>query len=964
MDFDNEHIGLIENCRARLQSLVKVGPALDHLPSLDHTVKERIRNVARAEGDRRAVNELIDAVLHKPRGPGWFREFVDSLSNAGCRHAADYMDDNPPPPEVEAHNDQCVRLVELLAPSLLDMKTLEVASKCVSSGILQGDDLEQVNAECVNHGNICGARELLRRIVKSPPGWFSDFLLVLRDTDHHFLYRELSGLTKEEDEDGAQREEEEVVPRDKEEVVVPQEKEEEVVPQEKEEEVVTQEKEEEVVPQENEEEVVPQEEEVVPQEEEEEEDEKEISLRDYQMEVAAPALAGENILICLPTGSGKTRVAVYVAREHLDARRMAGLPGKVVVLVNKVPLVEQHYSQEFGPFLKRHYSVCRVSGNLPLKVSFTETVRRNQVIICTAQILENHLEKTDNEDDERVELSDVTLMVIDECHHTQKGGVYNHIMMRYLKQKHRNAQLLKQGKTSVPIPQILGLTASPGVGGANKSTKICANLDARKIMTRSDADIKELYKKVAIVEKRIKDPFGDVIKNIMSDIHAHANLQTSFDFGTQKYEQWVVQREYNAAKEEDQKVRVCAEHLRRYNEGLQLSNVIRMCDALEVLSNFQEEEKKKKEAPEEEMPIQITETERFLCNLFREKEEELQRLVKMPQFENNSLSTLRVQILKEFTNRDKARGIVFTKTRRSAMALTQWVQGNPKNHDVGVRAHYVIGGGDQSVVKPMTAAEQKDVLNRFRLGDVNLLIATTVAEEGLDISQCNFVIRYGLVTNEISMIQAQGRARAENSSYTLVDVPDSGVVEKEFVNEVREKMMYKAIAKIKKMDPEEFNNKISTFQFEAMQERRMLMVRKKNKKMKSDSPSMVSFSCRGCNKMICTGEEIEIIGQMHRVVVSKQFKDHYNKKENTSLQGRLVEYETNLFVTCNVCGQRWGSMMMYHGMELPSLHVKNLVVTYKDQKISKCSRWHELEVLFPAFDLAAHVSLLDPDDSD
>ncbi len=50
-------------------------------------------------------------------------------------------------------------------------------------------------------------------------------------------------------------------------------------------------------------------------------------------------------------------------------------------------------------------------------------------------------------------------------------------------------------------------------------------------------------------------------------------------------------------------------------------------------------------------------------------------------------------------------------------------------------------------------AEREDVLTKFRSGEVNLLIATTVAEEGLDIAACNFVIRYGLVTNEISMIQ-------------------------------------------------------------------------------------------------------------------------------------------------------------------------------------------------------------------
>lgn len=67
--------------------------------------------------------------------------------------------------------------------------------------------------------------------------------------------------------------------------------------------------------------------------------------------------------------------------------------------------------------------------------------------------------------------ADLTLMIIDECHHTQKGEVYNHIMMRYLKQKHKNIRLKKEQKQVVPLPQILGLTASPGVGLAKKTDK-------------------------------------------------------------------------------------------------------------------------------------------------------------------------------------------------------------------------------------------------------------------------------------------------------------------------------------------------------------------------------------------------------------------------------------------------------------------------------------------------------------
>lgn len=74
-----------------------------------------------------------------------------------------------------------------------------------------------------------------------------------------------------------------------------------------------------------------------------------------------------------------------------------------------------------------------------------------------------------------------------------------------------------------------------------------------------------------------------------------------------------------------------------------------------------------------------------------------------PHYENKSLSKLRTKILQEFSTRFDARGIIFTKTRRGAIALTQWIQENSKFADMDVKAAYVIGGGDQSVVKPMTA---------------------------------------------------------------------------------------------------------------------------------------------------------------------------------------------------------------------------------------------------------------------
>ncbi|XP_078142033.1 interferon-induced helicase C domain-containing protein 1 isoform X2 [Centroberyx gerrardi] len=972
---DNASVSLIETFRPRLRKLIQVEPVLDLILSIDNEQKELIRNKAKTESKLMAADLLINTVIKTPHHDGWFREFVDALSNGGCQHAADYME-KPPNPEVEAENDHCVRLIELLSPSLLDMKTADVCQHCFSEDILSQEDADIIKAATTNNGAIVGARELLGRIVRGRPGWYSTFLKVLRDTEHGDLFLELTGGTQDSDNkenDGLLPMTDKHTGGDVATEEGPAGAERSATP--------------EYLDCSTTEETVDEAPDLYNAEGAEPSQQPnsldplqpdgngkagaaggpkkaDIVLRDYQMDVAQPALEGKNIIICLPTGSGKTRVAVYITKEHLDRRKKEGQSRKVVVLVNKVPLVEQHYSKEFCPFLEPTYKVERVSGDSQLKISFTEIVKKNDVIICTAQILENYLERSNNGEDEGVYLRDLTLIVIDECHHTKKGEVYNHIMMRYLKQKHKNARLKKEQKKPMAIPQILGLTASPGVGGANRMEKaeehilrICANLDAYKIMTRSLGEFKkEPYKIIATVEEREQDPFGDVIKKIMNAIHAHADLNPSCDLGSQNYEQWVVQKERNAAKEEDQKVRVCAEHLRQYSEGLELSNTIRMRDAFGFLNKYQEEEMKRKVAPEEEEPIQITDTERFLFNLFKENKEELQALAKRPEFENNSLSKLRISILREFTSRDRARGIIFTKTRRSAIALSQWIQENPKFAEVDVKASHVIGGGDQSVVKPMTSAEQKDVLNKFRDGEVNLLIATTVAEEGLDIPECNFVVRYGLVTNEISMMQAEGRGRAADSSYTLVQVKGSGVAEKESVNEYRKDMMTKAIAKIKSMNQAEYDKRIMEFQIQAVLEEKLRMTMKKKQGMKNVSPSEVKFSCRGCNKHVCTGDDIQIIERMHRVNVSTQFRELFIQRENTSLQMRLLDYETNGFISCKDCGQRWGSMMFYRGIECPCLHVKNFVVMYSGKKNSKCTTWSELAYIqFSAFDYIEHA---------
>ena len=69
----------------------------------------------------------------------------------------------------------------------------------------------------------------------------------------------------------------------------------------------------------------------------------------------------------------------------------------------------------------------------------------------------------------------------------------------------------------------------------------------------------------------------------------------------------------------------------------------------------------------------------------------------------------------------------------------------------------VTKNGLTFVTLGMSSRAQQEVVKNFKLGKSRLLIATSVAEEGLDIKECNCVFRYNYTTNEIGRVQAKGQ---------------------------------------------------------------------------------------------------------------------------------------------------------------------------------------------------------------
>nr|CDO19216.1 Melanoma Differentiation-Associated protein 5 [Chiloscyllium griseum] len=1024
---EQQQLMLIDCFRNRLVATIQVEPVLDFITFMKGADKEEIRAMKLQKGNQAAVNLLLTKITRQPPAAGWFGEFITALTEGGCPHAAEYVRLDTDPhgisPSLEAQNDLEVKLIDILSPSLIDkLLPFDISMYCFTGGILTQDDVENILSETKQNGNRAGARKLLSRLVMKPPGWFSTFLGILQKTGHEDLANLLAGNDNSlsETEEPAEEsknvageqlstEEQNNMDNAKPDKIAVEKNEQPpedlyrcpIIEEENNENsrnsdensilsgisVLDQSQNAESVHDLAETSICSSNDsqlengssgvsgdENANSDSDEDSNEKgrqspvpEIRLRDYQQEVAAPALEGKNLIICLPTGSGKTRVAVYITRHHLDKMKLLGKTGKVIVLVNKVPLVDQHFRKEFNPYLKHKYSVSKISGDTQLKISFPQVVRENDIIICTAQILENQLAESNKNDADNLEISDFSLIIIDECHHTQKEGVYKSIMTRYIEQKLNN----KKGIVQVSLPQILGLTASPGVGGAKNRKnaeshiiQICANLDAYKIMTVKEHyaqlkdQVKDPVKKMEIAEERIKDPFGGQIKEMMTKIHTYLGREPTSDFGTQSYEQWIVQKEKSGAKENNRKLRVCAEHLRKYNDALMINDTIRMIDAYNYLTDFYKDEKRKKVMDDDDdVPkSKLDDTDRYLIGLFNERQEKLQMLAGKIENENGKLTKLRTTVLQEFSRKRNSRGIIFTKTRQNAHALHEWIEENEKFKELGIKAHYLTGAGSNSQFKHMTQNEQKEVLNKFHDGDINLLIATTVAEEGLDIKECNFVIRYGLVTNEIAMVQARGRARSDDSTYALVANEGSGVLERESVNVYRELMMYAAIQKVQEMPEEEYKKQIVERQWQNIMEHKLKRRKNLAKIIKSD-PSKVTFHCNTCSKLACSGKDIQVIENMHHVNVTDEFKNLYGQRENKALQEKCLDYQTNQEIYCKNCGQPWGTMMVHRGVDLPCLSIKNFVVVIDEKNVEKNTykKWSEVPFKLPNFDYIRYV---------
>uniref|UniRef100_A0A8U7NSF4 RNA helicase n=1 Tax=Corvus moneduloides TaxID=1196302 RepID=A0A8U7NSF4_CORMO len=559
-----------------------------------------------------------------------------------------------------------------------------------------------------------------------------------------------------------------------------------------------------------------------------------------------------------------------------------------VVLWAQVHLVDQHTEKEFQA-LQDTFKVASISGDTSHKAFFACLVKENDVIICTAQILQNALVST--EEDMHVELTDFSLLVIDECHHTHKDAVYNKIMLRYLQHKLSREQ---------ELPQVLGLTASPGTGGATSFEEavehilqICANLDTEKITSVQDeaqhlqSHVPQPKKQYDLCQERVQDPFGEQLKKMMVQIQQYMEKPgLPWDFGTQIYEQRIVELEKRAAEMFCRKTRVCALHLRKYNDALLINDTVRMIDAFQCLQQFYSAERDEKDP-----------TEQFLIATFEENRARLQALAGDQRYENPRLGKLEGILREHFEPVGASRGIVFTKTRQSAHSLLSWLQTTATLQHI--RATVLTGAGYSNQTRHMT--------------------------------------------------QARGRARAENSVYSVLAKANSREVARELLNEDRVELMKRAIQAVQAMPEQEYNQKIRELQRVAVASWLMKEARISERRQLHD-PDAVRLYCVNCNMAVCHGSDIRTVEGMHHVNVNPEFRLYYRVSSGKiQFQRTFRDWEPGCRIACSACSQDWGMEMLYRQVKLPILCIKNFVVETPAEK-RRYKKWSAVTFPIKAFD--------------
>jgi ERCC4-related helicase len=448
-----------------------------------------------------------------------------------------------------------------------------------------------------------------------------------------------------------------------------------------------------------------------------------IEKRDYQVNLANQAIK-ENCIVVLPTGLGKTAIALNVIAEYLAK----GTGGALFLAPTRV-LVHQHYE-----FLKANLTlddISLITGEDPIQKR--TKLWSNSVICATPEITKNDLDR------QIVSPEQFNLVVFDEVHRTVGDYAYSGIAERF---ENSSARLI-------------GLTATLP-SEKEKATEILTRLRISSIAERTEdsPDVKpyiqetktewinvELPPELKSIQTLLKLALNERYDTLQKNGIRLAEQQSLS--ALLRIRQFVLSRNRRSAKP--------------------LFTAIRIHYALSILEahgitpflKFCERARKKKGAGVKEL-FEVDPNFTRAVHLAKEAQ-------------SRGIEHSKIPKLKEILESVPGKALIFTSYRDSVDLIFN------KLTEMGVSAGILIGKAGETGLKQK---EQIEAVQKFRDGIFQVLVATRVGEEGLDIAEVNQVIFYDNVPSSIRYIQRRGRTGRKDTGKLVVLIAKNTIDER------------------------------------------------------------------------------------------------------------------------------------------------------------------------------------------
>ncbi len=490
-----------------------------------------------------------------------------------------------------------------------------------------------------------------------------------------------------------------------------------------------------------------------------------VEARAYQIRSLRSALTSSSLMV-MPTGFGKTAVEWMAMAEFLLKNE-----GKILLIAPTTGLVEQQERMAKEMIKLDNNEISRYTGEIAPK-NRPAIWRSSKIIMATSQVIRNDAQSG------TIDLSEVSLLIVDEAHHATGNHAYAQVGDLYLNAK--------------PDAIVLAATASPGSNERN-ILEVASRLGIERLdVSRREEPLLKPYG-VELHNEPIRIELPDELLTLIFPLQHHQNeeverlqrmgflaptkhLTSRIIEDAQRSASAAIQRRdargYDAARR--------ISDLRRMHLLIDLLKTQGLKSALSYLSRAEEDGRSGERG-----------TNRFVSlkpiHDFRIGARDLSEL-------HPKTSKVKEMSIAQLNHNPESKILIFTEYRDTVENLLD-VLGSIENLNVDK----FIGQSSRGKRKGMNQRQQLEQLRKFREGEINVLVATSVGEEGLDVPSADLVILYEPVPSAIRAIQRRGRT-ARQSDGTVKTLITKNTRD-EFVHsaaKIREERMYTLLDTIQK----------------------------------------------------------------------------------------------------------------------------------------------------------------------